>query len=504
MKIIDLLINSFEAKPDRIAMKSDRAEISYRQMLSDVVSLSEQLKRAGCKSGVKVAIALRNSFEYLISFFAISAADGIILLLSNRMTPYETAEYIKKADVSILITNEFYGRKLSEAISDVDNITIIYAQYDVDEYLNIEIKKSGKCKTDKQNSDVALFVLTSGATGTPKIVMLTDDNLISNMIDYRTIMNFDDHNVVYCALSFHHIYCICAQLLTHISLGDTFVICDSPFFAKDFLRAVEKYQVTITAFVPYMAMLLAEYPEPSEFDLKSLKFVTLSGSKTPELTYNLLSEKYSTVRFINTYGMSEAGSRISLAAPYSQRFPVESVGRPMPSVSVEILDDKGNMQPVDCPGEICVKSSGVMKGYYKQPELTAGIIINGRLRTGDIGKIDKNGNLFILGRIKDTIISGGENLSPAEIEECLSRHPSIREVAVVGREHQLLQEIPYAFVVKKNTSENLTPIEIIEFCKNRLSGPKIPRSIQFIEQLPRLGTAKIDRDTLKKMAAEPL
>ena len=504
MKIIDLLINSVEAEPDRIAMISGRADISYRQMLSDVVSLSEQLKRAGCIGGVKVAIALGNSFEYLVSFFAISAADGIILPLSNRMTPYETAEYMKRADVSILITNESCGRRLSAAISDINKITIIYAQYDADENLNIEVKKSVDCKTDEQNSDVALFVLTSGATGTPKIVMLTDDNLISNMIDYRTLMNFNDHKVVYCALSFHHIYCICAQILTHISLGDTFVICDSPFFARDFLEAVQKYHVTITAFVPYMAMLLAGYPEPSEFDFNSLKFVTLSGSKTPESTYNLLREKYSTVRFINTYGMSEAGSRISIAAPYPQRFPVESVGRPMPSVSVKILDNKGNTQPADCHGEICVKSSGVMKGYYKQPELTARTVINGRLRTGDIGKIDKNGNLFILGRIKDTIISGGENLSPAEIEECLSRHPAVREAAVVGREHKLLQEVPFAFVVKKNTNENLTPIEIIEFCKNKLSGPKIPRSIKFIEQLPRLGTAKIDRDTLKKMAAEPL
>ncbi len=504
MKIIDLLINSVEAEPDRIAMRSGRTEISYKQLLSDVVSLSEQLKRAGCTGGVKVAIALGNSFEYLTSFFAVSAADGIILPLSNRMTPYETAEYMKRADVSILITNESYGHRLSAAISDINNITVFYAQYDTDGDLDIELKKSCDCTTDEQNSDVALFVLTSGTAGRPKIVMLTDNNLISNMTDYRTLMNFAVYNVAYCALSFHHIYCICAQILTHISLADTFIITDTPFFVKDFLQAVEERHVTITAFVPYMAMLLADYPEPNEFKTESLKYVTLSGSKTPESTYNLLREKYGTTQFINTYGMSEAGSRISIASPQPQRFPVESVGRPIPSVNVKIIDGEGNTLAADCPGEICVKSSGVMKGYYKQPDLTARTIINGRLRTGDIGKIDKNGNLFILGRIKDTIISGGENLSPAEIEECLGRHPAVLEAAVIGQQHKLLQEVPYAFIVKKNTNEKLTPIEIIEFCKNKLSGPKIPKSVQFLERLPRLGTAKIDRDALKKMATEQL
>jgi fatty-acyl-CoA synthase len=122
------------------------------------------------------------------------------------------------------------------------------------------------------------------------------------------------------------------------------------------------------------------------------------------------------------------------------------------------------------------------------------------LKTGDLGRIDKDGNLFILGRMKETIISGGENLCPAEIEECLIRHPAIREVAVVGQKHKLLQEVPCVFIVKNNGSEKLTPIDIIEFCKNKLSNQKIPKSVEFLSKLPKVGASKVDRNTLRKMA----
>jgi O-succinylbenzoic acid--CoA ligase len=141
-----------------------------------------------------------------------------------------------------------------------------------------------------------------------------------------------------------------------------------------------------------------------------------------------------------------------------------------------------------------------MKGYYKQPDLTAQTLVDDWLRTGDLGRIDRDGNLFILGRMKETIISGGENLCPAEIEECLSRHPAIREAAVVGQKHKLLQEVPCAFVVKNNGSEKLTPIDIIEFCRDKLSSQKIPKSIEFLPKLPKVGASKVDRNALRKMA----
>jgi long-chain acyl-CoA synthetase len=498
MKLIDLLINSAAGRPKQTAIISDEIKITYSQMLFDVQSLAKKLRSAGCDSGVKVAIVLGNSAEYLISFFAISAAGGIIFPLSQQMTSREMARYIERADVSIVITRQEHNRLFNE-LNLTHRITVICAEYDADSNLHTEIITSGDCMTDEENGDVALMVSTSGSTGMPKLVLLTDSQLISNMIIYRFLMGFDCRNVVYCTLSMHHIYCICAQILTHISMADTFVTNKGPFFIRDFLKAVEKYNITITAFVPFMAILLAEFPEADQFSLASLRYVTLSGARTPKSKYTWLTEKYRWVKFIHTYGMSEAGSRISIAAPFDQSYPPESVGRPMPGIAVRITDDDGNILPVNAIGQIEIKSSGVMKGYYKQPELTNETILGGWLKTGDIGKLDEQGNLFLVGRKKDIIISGGQNIYPLEIEECLLEHPAILEAAVVAQTHRLLQEVPCAFVVNR-PYQKTTSVDIVKFCKSRLSSHNIPRSVKFVEKLPRLSTSKIDRNELRKIA----
>jgi long-chain acyl-CoA synthetase len=500
MRIVDLLRISAANHPETIVVKSASAGILYGRMLADVEDLSEQLRSAGCSRGIKVAVVLDDSAEYLVSFFAISAAEGTILPLSTRMTPFEAVRLIERADVSIVITSERYGKRLSAAIGEGLSAAVIHVRYDTAGKLVVDAAKAEHLRTDEGNSDVALMVPTSGTTGVPKIVMLTDDNLLSNMAVYRLLMGFKGHQVVYCGLSLHHIYCICAQILTHISRGDTFVLTGRPFFIRDFLKIVQREAVTAAAFVPSMAILLAEYPEPQEFDLASLKYITLSGAKTPRFTYETLTRRYPATRFINTYGMSEAGSRISIAAPFPQHYPVDSVGRPMPGVSVRIADESEYDLPANCPGEILVNSSGVMKGYYKQPDLTAQTVVDGWLKTGDIGKLDEHRNLFILGRIKDTIVTGGENVCPFEIEECLIEHPAIREVAVVAKTDRLLQEVPCAFIVKKDGEQYPTDADIKKFCKVRLSSHKVPRFVRFLEQLPKLEASKIDRNSLRKVA----
>jgi long-chain acyl-CoA synthetase len=503
MRIIDLLRISAANAPEAIAARSGPLEIPYGRMLADVENLSKRLRSLGCSGGTKVAVALENSPEYLVSFFAISAAEGTILPLSTRMTPYEAVRLIEQADASIVITSERYGKRLSTSVCDGISAAVVHVRYDSFGRLLVDAAKGASHKTDEGNGDVALMAPTSGTTGVPKIVMLTDYNLLSNMAVYRLLMGFMGHQVVYCGLSMHHIYCICAQILTHISRGDTFVLTGRPFFIRDFLKSVQREAVTASAFVPSMAILLAEYPEPHQFNLASLKYITLSGAKTPRSTYEKLTQLYPGTRFINTYGMSEAGSRISIAAPFPDRFPTESVGWPMPGVSVRIVDDNDNDLAPNHPGEIVIRGGGIMKGYYKQPELTARTVIDGWLRTGDIGKLDEHRNLFILGRIKDTIVTGGENVCPFEIEECLISHPAIREAAVVAKTDRLLQEVPCAFIVTNAGSAAPTDADIIKFCRAKLSSHKIPRSIRFLKRLPKLGTSKIDRGSLKKLADSP-
>jgi acyl-CoA synthetase (AMP-forming)/AMP-acid ligase II len=501
MKLIDLLKHSAAKYPDRIAVKDDIGEITYSRLLSNTEQLSEYLKTAGCGPGVKVAIVLPNCGAYFESFFAVSAAGATIVGMSSKMTSFEAAGFIKRAEVSLVITEKAFANKLKEQL-DNDDVSIVTVEQDATSKLKIKTFVSGRPKIDSDNSDVALMVYTSGTTGQSKIVMLTDDQLISNMFIYRCVTDFKRPNIVYCSLLLHHIYCICAQILTHISCGDTFIAKDRPFFVKDFFRDVEKHRVTITAFVPYMAALMAEYPDPNQFDLSSLKYITFSGAKTPKLIYQKLTETFAHIKFINTYGMSEAGSRISIAAPNPAEFPIESVGRPIPSVSVRITDDNGYTMPADHIGQVEVKGCGVFNGYFNQPQLTKETIVDGWLKTGDLGRLDAEGNLYLAGRKKEMILCGGENIFPAEIEETLLESEFVREAAVIGIPDDRLEEVPCAFVVSRDGS--CSEETIINFCRKRLSSFKVPRKIFFVEQIPKLGTSKIDRRQLKRIACDRL
>ena len=398
----------------------------------------------------------------------------------------------------MVVTEKSFAGKLAEETGDKNQILTVILEQGADCILKIETFVSGLVKVDSNDTDAALMVYTSGTTGQSKIVMLTDDQLISNMFIYRCVTDFETPNIVYCSLLLHHIYCICAQILTHINLGDTFIVRDRPFFIKDFFKAAEKNGVTITAFVPYMAALMAEYDNADQFDLSSLKYVTLSGAKTPKMIYQKLTKTFSHVRFINTYGMSEAGSRISIAAPEPSDFPVESVGRPIPSVEVRISDDNGRILPAGHTGQIEVKGSGVFKGYFRQPRLTQETIVDDWLKTGDLGRLDKMGNLYLVGRKKEMILCGGENIFPAEIEETLLENSLIKEAAVIGIPDDRLQEVPCVFIVSRSSS--CCQESVISFCRKRLSNFKVPRKVFFTDQLPKLGTSKIDKRQLKQIA----
>lgn len=347
MKLFDLLTLSSCSSPDRTAIIDRELKLSYRELRARVEILLGVLKKCRCTENTGVALVLDNCAEYFISFFAVSAAGGTIVPLSTRMAPPEVQAFVKKCDASFVITDEKYLKRLSLKTMRAADVTVLCIELNKKGELIIKNLFLRKNTTSEQDTSSALMVPTSGSTGQPKIVMLTDDQLISNMAVYQTAMGFHQHNVVFCALSFHHIYCICAQLLTHTSRADTFVISSKPFFIKDFLKAVREHSVTITAFVPYFAILLSEFDTPDYLTPLTLKYVTLSGAKTPRKIYKTLRNKYPWINFINTYGMSEAGSRISIAAPYFKEFPPDSVGKPMPGVQVKIMDVWGEYLPAN-------------------------------------------------------------------------------------------------------------------------------------------------------------
>jgi len=482
-KIVSLLADASESFPCRFALKDNDNSITYKELYRYVTEMSEILKAAGCSAGVSVGLLFHNSIEYVIAFYAISKAGGTIVAIDPVGTDTEVENLIKRCNVSIVVHGKLIRGLKSLGVLQKSSILLNVSK----DGIKVQGELSGKTSIDPDLNDVALLLGTSGSTGKSKFVMLTDENLIENINAYRQAMSFEGIQKVYCVLPMHHIYHITAQLIPHIARGDQLYIRRPPFKANSFLKMVQDEKITVTAFVPYMINILANVSGVSGYDLSSLQAVTISGARVSKSSLSKISCKLTSTRFLPTYGLTEGGSRVSIVRPEDINYPSQSVGHTLPGVQVKI-DSKSDQ----FIGEILVKSKSVMKGYYKDKKTTSETVENGWLRTGDLGFLDESEYLHLIGRKKNLIISGGMNINPSEIEGFLKEHPEVAESAVLPMSHDLLDEVPFAFVESKVDDSKLLISELRRVCMKKLSLYKVPYKFVCKKELPRLSNSKID------------
>lgn len=275
-------------------------------------------------------------------------------------------------------------------------------------------------------------------------------------------------------------------------MGARLVIYDSAFIPKKFLSLIDEEKCTNTTCVPAMLFLVIKSCKREKYDLSTLRYLCFGGGMMPvDMLYKII-EFFNHTGMIQTYGQTEASPRVTALLPDQAVKKIGSVGKPIPNVQIDIVDEE------DCPvkqgeiGEIVVKGPNVMKGYYKKPDITEKTLRNGWLHTGDLGKMDEEGYLYIVGRIKNVIISGGLNIYPEEIEEVLINYPPIKEVVVIAEHHDLLEEIPIAKVVLKNEGE-VKVDDILQYCIKKLPSNKVPSRIIICSELEKTYTGKIIR-----------
>jgi long-chain acyl-CoA synthetase len=285
-------------------------------------------------------------------------------------------------------------------------------------------------------------------------------------------------------------YCNTAQFLTHIYLGASIIILDTMFLPKQFFQIVEQERITNFNCVPSMLLMLLEYKYSDKYDYSSLRYICFGGSKMPESKLKMLIEKYSAIGFVHTYGQTECSPRVSALMPQDSLLKLGSVGKPIPGVRVKIINEAMEECLEDEIGQIIVSGPNVMKGYYKQPEITNDTILDGWLYTGDLGYKDKDGYLYLTGRLKNMIITSGINIYPEEIEEIILEHNSVSDVCVVGENDEILGEVPVAKVVLKS---EVDPRILIDYCKERLASYKIPVRFDYSTELPKTYNGKIVR-----------
>jgi long-chain acyl-CoA synthetase len=498
LPVPDLLLSAAQRNPESICVcgrSLDDGAVTYAGMANLVGRFTQQLAALGVKSGSHVSIMLPRSLAYVVAYFAALARGAVVVPLGPELTEREVAADIAYCDVEFAICNSRTAIRHPQGIATLCADTV-----PVDGSLGSPANSDGFSILEESISSIdcsapALMLHTSGSISRPKRVVLSHANLTSNALAHAASIDARDRDRVLIALPMHFGYCNTAQLLAHIGTGGTLVFAPEGFSPAAFCRSVERYAVTTTTLVPAMMYAIDSHDDLQSHNLSSLRCITFGGGHTNPGLLRRLAARLPDVDFIQTYGQTEAGPRVTTRRR-SEKKP-HSVGLPIPGVRISIRDN-GDRE-LDCgqEGEVCVRSPGVMLGYYKRPEETAAVLSDGWLHTGDLGYISPEGELELVGRLRNMIIRAGVNIYVEQIEEFLIGHPAIAEVAVTSEPHELQGEVPVALLVPSSRGP-VDDGELLSFCRTGLASYKIPIRFEWVSALPRTYNGKIARSDLGK------
>ncbi len=507
MKITQYLTLASEVHPSALAtidIKSNRSQ-TWSELEDRVARLAGSFQSAGLNRNDRVAILARNSDVHLEYYFATIWAGGIFVPINYRLKPREMGPVLKNCGAEILIIDDYSYSKLGEILENSPVIkTIIYTgRNDAPEKLidHESFLNSGEPvpDADRFGEDVAMIIYTGGTTGQPKGVMLTHNNVISNSQSALKILNDDKPWVYMHSAPMYHI-ADCQWNAGVTMTGGTHVFLEK-FEPEKVLKTIDRYKVTHTALVPTMIKILCDVSDINSYDLSSLRKINFGGSPISSELIKKARDSFPTCEFIQGYGLTETSPNISMLPDRCNTLEnpkIESAGRPVPGMSVKIVDKNGNEVPRGKIGEIITKGPHVMAGYWNQPKETERAIRNGWFHTGDLGYVDQNGFIFIVDRLKDMIITGGENVYSTEVETVFEKMDGVDSCAVIGIPDKKWGEAVHAIVVPKKNAE-LSEENVRSHCRKYLADYKCPKSVEIRwEPLPVSGPGKVLKRELRK------
>jgi len=443
---------------------------------------------------------LSNSPEFVIAYFGIVKAGSIVVPINNMFKQEETEFILNDALVSCVVTSLAYldivrpikmRLKNLKYIILVDGITPDTLNfYEIIERTAAKLRPEGDINKDS----IASILYTSGTTGQPKGAMLTHGNFLSNCAACIQAIKVKKTDNFICLLPMFHSFAwtVCVLLPLYAAASITIIDSLRPF--GKVVRNVIKKKVTVFVAIPSIYQILAHMHIPPVFTSRVLKMIDpiricISGAAAlPTEVLERFEEKFK-VPLLEGYGLTEASPVVSLNPLRGIRKP-GSVGLPLEGIEVKVVNERGEQLSAGKIGELLVKGPNVMRGYFNNNQATGETLKDNWLYTGDLGKIDEGGYIYIVDRKKDMINVRGLNVYPAEVERVLLRHPKIKEAAVVGIADRFKGEVPKAFVVLKE-NESLAESEIIKFLRKNLAVFKIPKFVEFRESLPKTATGKI-------------
>ena len=491
----EALLHAAEKFGNRTALVFEGHRRSFAGLHEDASLLAQEFRRRGLRHGDRVALFLENRPEYLHTYFAVSAAGGVLVPLNTFLAVAELREVLRDCRPAMLVTSKAMLPGINAALDEISSLRHVLLVEDFAGATTAAAPIETTAGERGSPDDTAVIIYTSGTTGTPKGVMLSHRNLLSNAAACVKVVGVTPRDRVLCFLpgfhSFTQMVCIVAPVVSGMSI----VMC--PRLDRALIRkAILRHRPTIFPGVPavFSAMAHAPLGRLARW-FNPIRIYISGGAPLPLSTLEEFEKKYRRP-LCEGYGLSEASPVVALNPPNGRRKP-GSVGLPLPGLEVRIVDEAGADQPTGQTGELLVSGPSVMSGYAGQPEETAKALKDGWLHTGDLARRDEDGYLFIAGRIKEMLISRGMNIYPREIEEVLEAQPQIKEAAVIGLSDPARGEVPFAFVVPEEGME-ITESELRHACAERLARYKIPRGFKILSSLPRNPAGKVLKQVLKE------
>jgi acyl-CoA synthetase (AMP-forming)/AMP-acid ligase II len=500
--VTDLLVDQLRAMaaafPDEIGYTSlDTGEtVTFGDWEAVSNRLARGLVAAGVAPGDRVSIYLpdRSLIAWLTAYPAVHKAGAVAVPTNTRLHPDEVAVILRHAGASVVLTSTGLRGTL-EAIADrlPDLRSVVTADDGAEPFGATLADDDSPFQVPVGGGDLADIMYTSGTTGRPKGVAVRHDNL--SLVAPRA-PTFSGRGWLHGSPLFT--FAGIGFIYNPMKLGMAGLYL-ARFDAGTWLDQVERHRPTATFLVPAMARLIIADPRFASADLSSLTLCAIGSAPLPFDTLKAIQQKLPNAMVTNGYGMTEAGAAYCVLPPGEALRRPGSVGRPVPPTEVRVVDEQDVDVPAGAEGEVLIRITGRQRDYYRDPEATARTWAGGWLHTGDIGRLDEDGYLYVVGRAKDVIIRGGHNVHATDVEEVLHQHPGILDAAVVGVAHDVLGEDVAAVVVPRD-GHDLDPGEVVAFCRARLADYKSPRRVVVLDHLPRNATGKV----LKRELADQL
>ncbi len=520
MNTIEFLQISSAIVPDREALVEvggDQQRLSYSEMSETVSRLATVIESLDVTHGDKVAVMSQNSAEYVMTYYACAMLGVTFVPLNYRSKDTELSHMLNISGAKILFASERYTDLIGRIRPSLESTeSFICYDSEVEGFKNFsKLLSDAKASfnfAEIDDSEPTILMFTSGTTALPKGVILSYLDLTAYVTNTMNPADPDMHDKTLVSVPFFHIAGATA-MMSSIWGGRTLLILPQ-FSPEGWLGAVDTEGATHSMVVPTMLKRIMENENLDSTNFSSLQLITYGAAPMPYEVVRKACDIFPPqgVGLMNAYGQTESTSTLTFLGPDDHDLSAEkekrekrlrSVGRPMDDVEIGIMDERNTILPDGEEGEICVRSDRVMQGYYDQEDATSSAIIEGWLHTGDVGRVDEDGYLFITGRKKDLIIRGGENISPGEIENCLENHLQIDEAAVIGVPDSEWGEVVKAILVLKQDAE-ISAEEVNEYCKSNLASFKAPQYIAIVDELPRNAMGKVLKNDLRKDYGEAI